>query len=249
MAEQIGVIGLAVMGENLVLNLADHGVSVAVYNRTAERTRKFMKGAAAGRPIHPAYSPAELAGRLERPRRVLLMVKAGPPVDAILEELVPHLKPGDVLIDGGNSHFPDTERRAERLTEKGLHFVGMGISGGEEGARRGPSLMPGGPRPAYELLEPILKKVAAQTDTGPCVTYVGSRGAGHFVKMVHNGIEYGVMQLIAEAYDLLRRGAGLPPARLAEVFDAWNRGDSGRTSSRSPPASSPSPTTKAPATC
>ena len=225
MSEQIGVVGLAVMGENLVLNLSDHGVSVAVYNRTAERTQKFMEGAAVGRSIHPAYSPAELVGRLERPRRVLLMVKAGPPVDAILDELVPHLEPGDIVIDGGNSHFPDTERRAERLTEKGLHFVGMGISGGEEGARRGPSLMPGGPRQAYDLLEPVLKKIAAQTDSGPCVTYVGSRGAGHFVKMVHNGIEYGVMQLIAEAYDLLRRGAGLTPDRLAEVFDAWNRSE------------------------
>ena len=223
MSEQIGVIGLAVMGENLVLNLADHEVSVAVYNRTAERTRKFMEGAARGRPVHAAQSLAELAGRLERPRRVLLMVKAGAPVEAVLEELVPHLEQGDIVIDGGNSHFRDTERRAERLAGKGLHYVGMGISGGEEGARHGPSMMPGGPRPAYDQLESLLKKIAAQSDSGPCVAYVGTRGAGHFVKMVHNGIEYGDMQLIAEAYDLLRRGAGLSPARLAEVFDAWNQ--------------------------
>ena len=225
MTEQIGIIGLAVMGENLVLNLADHGVSVAVYNRTAERTRKFIDGPAAGRPIHPASSLAELAGRLERPRRVLLMVKAGQAVDAVLDELVPHLESGDIIIDGGNSHFRDTERRAERLAEKGLHYVGMGVSGGEEGARHGPSLMPGGPRPAYEQLEPLLRKIAAQTDSGPCVTYVGTGGAGHFVKMVHNGIEYGDMQLIAEAYDLLRRGAGLSSAQVAEVFDTWNQGE------------------------
>ena len=225
MLEQIGIIGLAVMGENLVLNLADHGVSVAVYNRTAERTRKFTEGVAQGRPIHAAFSLAELAGRLERPRRVLLMVKAGPPVDAVLEELVPHLEPGDIVIDGGNSHFPDTERRGERLAAKGLQYVGMGVSGGEEGARHGPSLMPGGPRPAYEQLEPLLRNIAAQTDSGPCVTYVGTRGAGHFVKMVHNGIEYGDMQLIAEAYDLLRRGAGVSPVQLAEVFDTWNQGE------------------------
>ncbi|MBI2806702.1 MAG: NADP-dependent phosphogluconate dehydrogenase [Planctomycetes bacterium] len=225
MSEQIGIIGLAVMGENLVLNLTDHGASVGVYNRTAERTRKFIEGPAAGRPVRAASSVAELVGRLERPRRVLLMVKAGPPVDAVLDELVPHLEPGDIIIDGGNSHFRDTERRAERLAQKGLLYVGMGVSGGEEGARHGPSLMPGGPRPAYEQLEPLLKKIAAQTDSGPCVTFVGTGGAGHFVKIVHNGIEYGDMQLIAEAYDLLRRGAGLSSAQLAEVFDTWNQGE------------------------
>jgi 6-phosphogluconate dehydrogenase len=223
MSEQIGVIGLAVMGQNLVLNLADHGVSVAVYNRTADRTREFIDGAAAGRSVHPAFSLAELAGRLERPRRVLLMIQAGAPVDAVLDELVPHLEQGDIVIDGGNSHFPDTERREERLGAKGLQFVGMGVSGGEEGARHGPSLMPGGARPAYDQLAPILTKIAAQSDSGPCVTYIGTRGAGHFVKMVHNGIEYGNMQLIAEAYDMLRRGAGLSPVRLAEVFTAWNQ--------------------------
>jgi 6-phosphogluconate dehydrogenase len=225
MPAQFGVIGLAVMGENLVLNLADHGVEVAVCNRTAERTHRFIEGAAAGRPIRPAYSLAELVARLERPRRVLLMVKAGPPVDAVLQELLPHLEKGDVVIDGGNSHFRDTERRGEWLGEKGLLYVGLGISGGEEGARRGPSLMPGGPREAFQRLEPVLRKIAAQTGAGPCVTYVGSRGAGHFVKMVHNGIEYGDMQLIAETYDLLRRGAGIPPDRLAEVFHAWNQGE------------------------
>jgi len=225
MSEQIGIIGLAVMGENLVLNLTDHGASVGVFNRTAERTRKFIEGPAAGRPVRAAASVAELVGRLERPRRVLLMVKAGPPVDAVLDELVPHLESRDIIIDGGNSHFRDTERRAERLAEKGLLYVGMGVSGGEEGARHGPSLMPGGPRPAYEQLEPLLKKIAAQTDSGPCVTYVGTGGAGHFVKMVHNGIEYGDMQLIAESYDLLRRGAGLSSEQLAEVFDTWNKGE------------------------
>ncbi len=225
MSEQFGVIGLAVMGENLALNLSDHGVEVAVYNRTPERTRRFIEGAAAGRPIQPAYSLADLVARLGRPRRLLLMVKAGPPVDAVLQELLPHLDEGDLVIDGGNSHFRDTERRGEWLGEKGLSYVGLGISGGEEGARHGPSLMPGGPREAFRRLEPILRKIAAQASAGPCVTYVGSRGAGHFVKMVHNGIEYGDMQLIVEAYDLLRRGAGIAPGELAEVFDAWNRGE------------------------
>jgi 6-phosphogluconate dehydrogenase len=225
MPEQLSIIGLAVMGENLALNLADHGVEVAVYNRTPERTHRFIEGAAAGRPVRPAYSLAELVARLDRPRRVLLMVKAGPPVDAVLQELLPHLEEGDVVIDGGNSHFRDTERRGEWLGENGLSYVGLGISGGEEGARRGPSLMPGGPREAFDRLEPVLRKIAAQTGAGPCVTYVGSRGAGHFVKMVHNGIEYGDMQLIAEAYDLLRRGAGIPPGQLAEVFHTWNQGE------------------------
>jgi 6-phosphogluconate dehydrogenase len=225
MPAQFGVIGLAVMGENLALNLADHGIQVAVYNRTSERTRQFIKGAAAGRPVQPTYSLTELVAHLERPRRVLLMVKAGPPVDAVLQQLVPHLDEGDLVIDGGNSHFRDTERRGEWLAQKGLSYIGMGISGGEEGARHGPSLMPGGPREAYQQLETLLEKIAARADAGPCVTYVGARGAGHFVKLVHNGIEYGDMQLIAEAYDLLRRRAGIPPRQLAEVFDAWNQSE------------------------
>ncbi len=225
MAEQIGLIGLAVMGENLVLNLADHGVSVAVYNRTAERTRQFAAGEAKGKSIAPTYSIAEFVGRLEKPRRMILMVKAGAPVDAVINEVVPHLEKGDVVIDGGNSHFPDTERREKVLSAKGLHYVGMGVSGGEEGARYGPSIMPGGTPESYASLKAILEKIAAKTDSGPCVTHIGPRGAGHFVKMVHNGIEYGDMQLIAEAYDVLRRGAGLKPAQLAEVFTEWNKGE------------------------
>lgn len=225
MATQFGIIGLAVMGENLALNLADHGIEVAVYNRSPERTGNFIEGVAAGRPIRPTYALAELVARLQRPRRVLVMVKAGPPVDAVLQELVPHLEKGDLVIDGGNSHFLDTERRGEWLGTQGVPYVGMGISGGEEGARRGPSLMPGGSREAFDSLESALRKIAAQTGAGPCVTYVGSRGAGHFTKMVHNGIEYGDMQLIAEAYDLLRHGAGMPPAQLAEVFNTWNQGE------------------------
>jgi 6-phosphogluconate dehydrogenase len=225
MPEEFAVIGLAVMGENLVLNLSDHGVSTAVFNRTAERTKKFIEGRGAGRNIHATYSLAELVGRLQRPRKILLMVQAGKPVDDQIQGLVPLLDKGDILIDGGNSLFRDTERRFEDVTAKGLHYIGTGVSGGEEGARYGPSIMPGGTRQAYEALEPILTKIAAKTDSGPCVTYVGDRSGGHFVKMVHNGIEYGDMQLICEAYDILRRGAGLTPKELADVFAEWNRGE------------------------
>jgi 6-phosphogluconate dehydrogenase len=225
MPEQYAVVGLAVMGENLVLNLSDHGVSVAVFNRTAERTKKFIETRAKGRNIHAAYSLAELVGRLEKPRKVMLMVQSGAPVDAVLGELVPLLDKGDIVIDGGNSLFRDTERRFKDVTAKGLEYIGTGVSGGEEGARYGPSIMPGGTPLAYKHLEPILTKIAAKTDSGPCVTYIGARSAGHFVKMVHNGIEYGDMQLICEAYDLLRHVAGLTPPQLAEVFGNWNKGE------------------------
>ena len=225
MADDIAVVGLAVMGENLVLNLNDHGFEVAVYNRTAERTKKFVEGEAKGRTIHPAYSLKELVGMLKKPRRILLMVQAGAPVDAVIQELLPLLEKGDILIDGGNSHYPDTERRFKFVAEKGFEYVGSGVSGGEEGARYGPSIMPGGTPEAYKHLEPILTKIAAQTDSGPCVAYIGARSAGHFVKMVHNGIEYGDMQLICEAYDLLRHVAGLSPAKLEEVFTAWNQSE------------------------
>jgi len=225
MPDDIAVVGLAVMGENLVLNLNDHGFQVAVYNRTAERTKKFVEGEAKGRTIHPAYSLKELVGMLKKPRRILLMVQAGAPVDAVIAELLPLLEKGDILIDGGNSHYPDTERRFKTVTDQGFEYVGSGVSGGEEGARYGPSIMPGGTPEAYKHLEPILTKIAAQTDSGACVAYIGARSAGHFVKMVHNGIEYGDMQLICEAYDLLRHVAGLSPAKLEEVFTQWNQGE------------------------
>lgn len=220
----IGTIGLAVMGENLALNVADHGYRVAVWNRTPERVDDFLTRERGNQRLIGTHTLEEFVSRLSAPRRVLLMVKAGAPVDEMLERLAPHLAPGDVVIDGGNSHFADTQRREAALRARGLSFVGMGVSGGEEGARYGPSLMPGGPRPAYELLRPMLEAIAAKTDSGPCVTYIGPDGAGHFTKMVHNGIEYGIMQAIAEAYDLLRRGLRLPADEVAEVFAEWNGG-------------------------
>jgi len=221
----IGLIGLAVMGRNLALNIRDHGFTVAVYNRTAARTDEFLAGPAAGAGIVPTYSLAELAGRLARPRRVLLMVQAGRPVDDTVAGLLPVLDPGDVILDGGNSHFADTIRRVHEVETRDLYYVGAGISGGEEGARHGPSIMPGGSAAAWPLLRPLLQAIAARLADGtPCCDWVGADGAGHFVKMVHNGIEYGDMQLIAEAYDLMRRGLGLPPERMQEVFAAWDRG-------------------------
>ncbi len=220
----IGLIGLAVMGQNLVLNMADHGYRVAVFNRTAARTDAFMQEKAGDRPIVATYDLKEFVAALERPRVVMLMVKAGPPVDAFIEKLVPLLEPGDIIIDGGNSYFRDTERRHDALAEKGIHFLGVGISGGEMGARYGPSIMPGGPREAYERVRPIFEAIAARVNDEPCVTYIGPRGAGHYVKMAHNGIEYGDMQLIAEAYDILHRGLGLNTDQLHETFARWNRG-------------------------
>jgi len=220
-----GVIGLAVMGENLALNVESRGFPVAVYNRTAAKTEEFMRKRAQGKQVSAAYSLEEFVKTLARPRKILVMVKAGKPVDAVIEQLKPLLEPDDMIIDGGNSLYGDTERRTKDLEATGLGFVGMGVSGGEEGALHGPSLMPGGTDSAYKELEPILTKIAAQVDDGPCVTYIGPGGAGHYVKMVHNGIEYGDMQLIAEAYDILKNSLGLDHKQLHEVFAEWNTTD------------------------
>ncbi len=221
----IGLIGLGVMGQNLVRNMARHGFQVAVYNRTRAKTEAF----AHEHPdpnIVPTYTLDEFVAQLERPRRVMLMVKAGAPVDAVVEQVRPLLEPGDIIVDGGNSHFTDTERRQRALEPHGIHFLGVGISGGEEGALWGPSIMPGGPREAYDAVAPIFEAIAAKADDGePCVTYLGPGGAGHYVKMVHNGIEYAVMQAIAEVYDLLRRVGGLQVSDLAAVFEEWNRAE------------------------
>jgi 6-phosphogluconate dehydrogenase len=222
MGQQFGVIGLAVMGENLALNVERNGFPVAVYNRSREKTDTFMVERAQGKNVKPAYSLEEFVASLDRPRKILIMVKAGAPVDAVIDQLKPLLDEGDILIDGGNSLFTDTARRAQALEAEKFTFIGMGVSGGEEGALNGPSLMPGGTKAAYQYLEPILTKIAAQVDDGPCVTYIGPGGAGHYVKMVHNGIEYGDMQLIAEAYDLLRNVLGLNNDELQRVFAEWN---------------------------
>ena len=222
MAQSFGVIGLAVMGENLALNVERNGFPISVYNRSPEKTQAFMANRAVDKNVVAAYSLEEFVASLERPRRILLMVKAGRPVDAVIDQLMPLLDPEDMIIDGGNSLYEDTERRVKTLEGAGFRFIGMGVSGGEEGALNGPSLMPGGTRAAYESIEPIVKKIAAQVDDGPCVTYIGSGGAGHYVKMVHNGIEYGDMQLIAEAYDLMKNVLGLSHEQLHEVFAQWN---------------------------
>jgi 6-phosphogluconate dehydrogenase len=225
---QIALIGLAVMGQNLVLNMIDHGARVAVYNRSGAVTDAFLAGsgadaARAGTLVGVATLP-ELVAALERPRQLMLMVKAGAPVDAVIDALIPLLEPGDVVIDGGNSHFADSRRRAERLAQHGLHFLGVGVSGGEEGARFGPSIMPGGPRDAYERVRPLFEAIAAQVDGTPCCAWMGEGGAGHFVKMVHNGIEYGDMQLIAEAYHLMRDALGMDAAAMRDTFARWNEG-------------------------
>lgn len=223
--QSFGVIGLAVMGENLALNVERNGFPISVYNRSREKTDEFMAKRAGGKNVHAAYSLEDFVQSLERPRKILIMVKAGAPVDAVIDQLKPLLDEGDILIDGGNSLYSDTQRRAEALESAKFTFIGMGVSGGEEGALNGPSLMPGGTKTAYEYLEPILTQIAAQVDDGPCVTYVGPGGAGHYVKMVHNGIEYGDMQLIAEAYDLLKTVGGLNHTELQEVFTQWNQTD------------------------
>ena len=223
---EIGLVGLGVMGKNLVLNIASHGFSVAVYNRTAEKTTEFVEHEAMGQKIFAGYTVKEFIGLLNSPRAVLIMVNAGPPVDAVIEEILPFLKAGDLIIDGGNSHFSDTDRRGRSLAEKGLFYMGMGISGGEYGARHGPSMMPGGPKEAYERVRTILEAVAAKVDGEPCVTYLGPGSSGHYVKMVHNGIEYGIMELIAETYDLMKRGLGLTNDELHSVYERWNQEES-----------------------
>ena len=217
------MIGLAVMGENLALNIEEHGFTVAVWNREPTTLQNFI-AKHAGKKFVGASTPQELVASLQRPRRIMMMIKAGAPVDQTIEKLVPYLDPGDVVIDGGNSWFKDTQERTKRLEAQGFHFVGSGVSGGEEGARYGPSLMPGGSKESWAAIQPVFEAIAATSDSGPCVTHVGPDGAGHYVKMVHNGIEYGDMQLIAEAYDMLRRGLGAGAAELAETFDAWNKG-------------------------
>src|SRR6185312_10924795 len=222
----IGLIGLAVMGQNLVLNMNDHGYRVAVFNRTVEKVDDFIKNEAAGTQVVGTHSIPELIQSLKKPRRVMLMVKAGDTVDQMIDQLVPHLEKGDIIIDGGNSHFPDTNRRTKALNEKGILFIGTGVSGGEEGARFGPSIMPGGNREAWPHVKEIFQSIAAKVEDGtPCCDWVGEDGAGHYVKMVHNGIEYGDMQLICEAYQLLREGLGLDAGQLHEVFAEWNRGE------------------------
>jgi 6-phosphogluconate dehydrogenase len=221
----IGLIGLAVMGENLVLNMESKGYTVSVFNRTTEVTDKFAAGRAKGKKIVPTRSIEEFVGTLARPRKAMIMVKAGGAVDAVIDQLLPHLDRGDVIIDGGNSLFLDTQRRDKALAEKGIHFMGIGVSGGEEGALKGPSMMPGGSETAWQIVAPICQKIAAQVDGEPCCRYMGPDGAGHYVKMVHNGIEYGDMQLICEAYAILRDVLGLNTDELHEVFDTWNKGD------------------------
>jgi 6-phosphogluconate dehydrogenase len=221
----IGVTGLAVMGRNLARNIARHGHAVAVHNRSSQRVDDLIAENGDEGDFRPSHSLEDFVASLAKPRRVIVMVKAGPATDAVIDELTPLLEEGDIVVDAGNAHFEDTRRREAALKEKGLHFVGTGVSGGEEGALLGPSIMPGGSKESYEALGPILESIAVEVDGTPCCTYVGPDGAGHFVKMVHNGIEYADMQLIAEAYDLLRQGLGLSPAELADVFDEWNSGD------------------------
>jgi 6-phosphogluconate dehydrogenase len=222
----IGLIGLAVMGQNLVLNMNDHGFRVAVFNRTVSKVDDFLNDEAKGTKIVGAHSIEELVKALKKPRRVMLMVKAGETVDEMINQVAPHLEKGDILIDGGNSHYPDTNRRTKSLNEKGILFIGTGVSGGEEGARHGPSIMPGGNIEAWPHVKDIFQSIAAKVEDGtPCCDWVGENGAGHYVKMVHNGIEYGDMQLICEAYQLLRDGLGLTPDELHQIFAEWNKGE------------------------
>ena len=225
--QDFGMIGLGVMGQNFVLNVERNGFGVAVYNRTPDQTTEYIAGPAAGKNIRPTFTINEFIGALERPRRIMLLVKAGAPVDTTIQQLTPLLDKDDMIIDGGNSYFADTERRAKELEAHGLKFFGMGVSGGEEGALWGPSLMPGGDAKAYKEVERIMIAVSAKAkeDGQPCVTYLGPGGSGHYVKMVHNGIEYGDMQLIAEAYDLLRHALGLSAMEFHNIFSEWNQGD------------------------
>ena len=219
----IGLIGLAVMGENLVMNMESKGFTVAVFNRTVEKVTKFVEGRAKGKNIIGCMSIQELCDSLEKPRKVMMMVKAGAPVDALIEQLLPYLEPGDIVIDGGNAHYPDTIRRCAALEAKGLLYVGCGVSGGEEGALKGPSMMPGGSPAAWPYVGPIFQSICAHVDGAPCCDWVGEGGAGHFVKMVHNGIEYGDMQLICEAYQVMKDYLGMTDAEMHDVFTRWNQ--------------------------
>ncbi|WP_075590402.1 decarboxylating NADP(+)-dependent phosphogluconate dehydrogenase [Labilibacter marinus] len=222
----IGLIGLAVMGENLVLNMESKGYTVAVYNRTTEKVDKFVNGRGAGKNFIGTHSIEELVASLERPRKVMMLVKAGAPVDALIDQIIPHLEEGDIIIDGGNSHFPDSIRRTKYVEDKGLLYVGSGVSGGEEGALTGPSLMPGGSDKAWPFVKDIFQNISAKVENGvPCCDWVGQDGAGHFVKMVHNGIEYGDMQLISEAYHIMKEFVGLNHDEMHDIFEEWNKGD------------------------
>jgi len=226
MKADIGLIGLAVMGENLVLNMESKGFTVAVFNRTVEKVDAFMEGRGAGKNFIGCQSIEELCANLERPRKVMMLVKAGDPVDAFIEQVIPFLEEGDIIIDGGNSHFPDTIRRTEYVESKGLLYIGTGVSGGEEGALLGPSIMPGGSPAAWDAVKPIFQKISAHTDAGePCCEWVGQDGAGHFVKMVHNGIEYGDMQMICETYQMMKEGLGMSNEEMHEVLTDWNEGE------------------------
>ena len=220
----IGVIGLGVMGKNIALNIEDKGYSVSVYNRTYEKTKKFMKNEAKGKNIFPFSSIESLLNSLCSPKKILLMIKAGQPVDDMIGKLTPYLDEGDIIIDGGNTYYLDTARRIKKLEEKKILYLGMGISGGEEGALKGPSIMPGGSRQVYDMVKEMLGKIAAQTDDGPCCTYIGNGSAGHFVKMIHNGIEYAIMQAMAEAYDILSKVLNLSADEIGDIFEKWNEG-------------------------
>ncbi|MEK4662597.1 NADP-dependent phosphogluconate dehydrogenase [Priestia sp. FSL H7-0729] len=222
--QQIGVIGLAVMGKNLALNIESKGFSVSVYNRSPEKTHDLLKEAE-GKNLTGSFSIEEFVASLESPRKILIMVQAGKATDATIEQLLPHLDEGDIIIDGGNAYFPDTQRRSKELEDKGIRFIGTGVSGGEEGALKGPSIMPGGQESAYKLVEPILTAISAKVGEDPCCTYIGPDGAGHYVKMVHNGIEYGDMQLIGEAYHLLKSVLNVSVEELHEIFTEWNQGE------------------------
>ncbi|KFZ17443.1 hypothetical protein V501_01717 [Pseudogymnoascus sp. VKM F-4519 (FW-2642)] len=219
-----GLIGLAVMGQNLILNAADNGFTVVAFNRTVSKVDHFLENEAKGKSIVGAHSIEEFCSKLKSPRRIMLLVMAGKPVDDFIETLLPHLEKGDIIIDGGNSHFPDTTRRTKYLDTKGIRFVGSGVSGGEEGARYGPSLMPGGNEEAWPFIKDVFQSIAAKSDGEPCCEWVGDEGAGHYVKMVHNGIEYGDMQLICEAYDIMKRALGMSNKEIGDVFTTWNKG-------------------------
>src|SRR5881409_383304 len=222
----IALIGLAVMGQNLILNMNDNGFTVVAFNRTVSKVDDFLNKEAKGTNVLGAHDIPEMIGQLKRPRRVMLMVKAGKPVDEFIEHLLPHLEPGDIIIDGGNSLFEDTDRRVKYVESKGLLYIGTGVSGGEEGARHGPSIMPGGSKAAWPHVKDIFQSIAAKVEDGtPCCDWVGEGGSGHYVKMVHNGIEYGDMQLICEAYQLLKDGLGATPDELHDIFSEWNKGE------------------------